>query len=178
MSAPRPSAAVALIVPTLALVASVVVTVLGALWTVSANALLTTALSSETGTAAEVYGSQSAIVISSGLLTAGVIGIILSLVLFGALIGFGALSKPVEQNVSDLYAADFDDEVDLVEAEPVAQIVPEQPAAAPAAPAAAPATPAAPAAPAAAPAAPAPADAPAAPVADAPEAPEAPAPRA
>ncbi|WP_350348586.1 hypothetical protein ABIQ69_01270 [Agromyces sp. G08B096] len=125
MSASRPSPAVSLIVPAVTLVASAAVTVVGALWTASANATLNAALVSGTGTAADVYGSQSAIVVSSGLLTAGIVGLVVSLALIGALIGFGALSKPAREAAADPFDDDFDDEVDLVEAEPVARVVPE-----------------------------------------------------
>ncbi|WP_205649377.1 hypothetical protein [Agromyces sp. LHK192] len=150
MSANRPSPAVSLLLPSLALVVSVVVTTFGALMTVSANTLLTTALASQTGTAAEVYGSQSNIVIGSGLLTAGIVGIVLSLVLFGALVGFGALSRTDAEAAADPLDADYDDDLDLVD-EPEARLVPDAPAAAAAATAAAaPAAPVAATAPAAA----------------------------
>jgi len=112
MTTARPSAAVALILPTLAIAGSVVVTVLGALSTNSATATLSAALTSQTGTAADVYGSQSAIVVSSGLLTAGIVGIVVSLALFGALIGFGALSKPAAEapiDETEPVADEFDD---------------------------------------------------------------------
>lgn len=115
MSTARPSAPIALILPTLALAGSVVVTVIGALSTSSATSTLNAALTSQTGTAADVYGSQSAIVVSSGLLTAGIVGIVVSLALFGALIGFGALSKPEATSPLDELEPvddDVDDEVD------------------------------------------------------------------
>ncbi|MFD5865113.1 hypothetical protein ACFWGP_09175 [Agromyces sp. NPDC127015] len=117
MTTARPSAPIALILPTIALAGSVVVTVIGALSTNSATATLNAALTSQTGTAADVYGSQSAIVASSGLVTAGIVGIVVSLALFGALIGFGALSKPAAEAPADEVESIDDDEFD---AEPVA----------------------------------------------------------
>lgn len=95
MTHSRPSAAVALVVPTIALAGSAVVTVIGAMWTSQANATLNAALTSGTGTAVDVYGSQSEIVVSSGLLTGGIVGLVVSLALFAVLIGFGALSRRV-----------------------------------------------------------------------------------
>jgi len=92
MSASRPSTAVKLFVPVIALVLSVVALVIGALWTSSANSTLTTALTSQEGTAADVYGSQSAIVVSSALLSAGIIGVVVSLAALGILIALGAFS--------------------------------------------------------------------------------------
>lgn len=112
----RPSAAVTALLPAVAFVGSAAVTVIGALATSSASATLNTALVSGTGTAAEVYGSQSAIVVSSGLLTAGIVGLVVSLALFGALIAFGAFAKPVAEPELD----DFDDADELDETEDVA----------------------------------------------------------
>jgi hypothetical protein len=101
MSAPRPSTAVKLLLPVVALVASAGVTVAGALWTSSANATLTEALTTQTGTAADVYGSQSAIVASSALLSAGIIGIVVSLAALGILIALGAFTKPEDEVLAD-----------------------------------------------------------------------------
>jgi len=130
MTTARPSAAVALILPTLALAGSVVVTVLGALSTNSATSTLNAALTSQTGTAADVYGSQSAIVVSSGLLTAGIVGIVVSLAVFGVLIGFGALSKPVAEAPIDEAEPADDEFVDAPVVAPAAASAVE-PAAAP-----------------------------------------------
>jgi hypothetical protein len=107
MSASRPSIAVRLLVPIVALVASLGVLVGGALWSASASDTLSAALTSQTGTAADVYGSQSAIVISSALLSAGIIGTVVSLAALGILIALGALSKSADDEL-DLLVEDDD----------------------------------------------------------------------
>lgn len=141
MSASRPSTAVKLLLPVVALVASAAVTIVGALWTSSANATLTEALTSQTGTAADVYGSQSAIVVSSALLSAGIIGIVLSLAALGVLIALGAFTKPEEEVLADGFVDEG--EFELTDEAVPAGAVPDT--AAPAAQAAAPtAQPAAP----------------------------------
>ncbi|MFK4731097.1 hypothetical protein ROT00_15525 [Agromyces mediolanus] len=163
MTRSRPSAAVALVVPTIALAGSAVVTVIGAMWTSSANATLTAALTSGTGTAVDVYGSQSEIVVSSGLLTGGIVGLVVSLALFAVLIGFGALSRtaaPVLAAEPEFVEEVVIEETVVEEVSPLADAEPAEaaaePAAAEAAPAAEPAAAeAAPAAEAADPAAPA-----------------------
>ncbi|MFD6054430.1 hypothetical protein [Agromyces sp. NPDC060279] len=130
MTHSRPSAAVALVVPTIALAGSAVVTVIGAMWTSQANATLTAALTSGTGTAVDVYGSQSEIVVSSGLLTGGIVGLVVSLALFAVLIGFGALSR--RASVPALVAESAEFEPVVVEETVVEEVVVE--AAAPAEP--------------------------------------------
>ncbi|GGR19605.1 hypothetical protein ACFOE1_09505 [Agromyces mediolanus] len=143
MTHSRPSAAVALVVPTIALAGSAVVTVIGAMWTSQANATLNAALTSGTGTAVDVYGSQSEIVVSSGLLTGGIVGLVVSLALFAVLIGFGALSRRVPAPV--LVTEPAESEAVLVEEVVVEEAAPAEPAdpASPTDPAA-PADPAAP----------------------------------
>lgn len=144
MTHSRPSAAVALVVPTIALAGSAVVTVIGAMWTSQANATLNAALTSGTGTAVDVYGSQSEIVVSSGLLTGGIVGLVVSLALFAVLIGFGALSRRAHAPV--LVAEPDESEPVLVEETVVEEVVVEETA--PAEPVAEPAEAADPAAPA------------------------------
>jgi hypothetical protein len=107
MSASRPSTAVKLFLPVLALVASAGVVVAGALWTASANSTLSAALTSQTGTAADVYGSQSALVVSSALLSAGIIGLVVSLAALGILVALGAFSKRDDDEV-DLFVEEDD----------------------------------------------------------------------
>ncbi|MCM3657448.1 hypothetical protein M3147_09320 [Agromyces mediolanus] len=135
MTHTRPSAAVALVVPTIALAGSAVVTVIGAMWTSQANTTLNAALTSGTGTAVDVYGSQSEIVVSSGLLTGGIVGLVVSLALFAVLIGFGALSRrtPAPALAAEPAFADEEhvdevvvEETTVVEAEPGAE--PAEPA--------------------------------------------------
>lgn len=107
MSASRPPIAVKLLLPVVALVLSLIALGVGAVWTASANGTLTAALTSQTGTAADVYGSQSAIVASSALLSAGIIGLVVSLAALGILIGFGALSRPAEASIDEAYAEEY-----------------------------------------------------------------------
>ncbi|MDR5701139.1 hypothetical protein [Agromyces aerolatus] len=149
MSASRPSAAVKLLLPVVALVISLIAAVIGALWTSSANSTLSAALTSQTGTAADVYGSQSLIVVSSALLSAGIIGVVVSLAALGILIGLGAFARPDTEPAADAFADDAEyGEYERAEEAVPAGAVPA--AAAPAAQAAAPvaATPATPARPA------------------------------
>ncbi|GAA2464911.1 hypothetical protein [Agromyces soli] len=138
MTHSRPSAAVALVVPTIALAGSAVVTVIGAMWTSQANATLTAALTSGTGTAVDVYGSQSEIVVSSGLLTGGIVGLVVSLALFAVLIGFGALSRRAPAPALAAEAAESEPVVveETVEEIVVEEVVPAEPAAESAEPAA------------------------------------------
>lgn len=107
MSASRPSTAMKLLLPLIGLVVSLGVVVAGALWTASANDTLMTGIT-ETGDPAAVYGSQSAIVVSSALLSAGIIGTVVSLAALGILMGLGAFSRPASDVPGDDLA---DDEV-------------------------------------------------------------------
>jgi hypothetical protein len=134
MSASRPSTAVKLFLPVLALVASAGVVVAGALWTASANSTLSAALTSQTGTAADVYGSQSALVVSSALLSAGIIGLVVALAALGILVALGAFSKRDDDEV-DLFVEEDDYET-ADEAVPAGAVPAPAAAAAAAAPAA------------------------------------------
>ncbi|WP_308797593.1 hypothetical protein [Agromyces silvae] len=148
MSASRPSTAVKLLLPVVALVVSLGAIVAGALWTASINSTLTTALTSQTGTAADVYGSQSAIVVSSGLLSAGIVGLVVSLAALGILIALGAFSRSAADTLADEFGDDAGyGEYEAADEAVPAGAVPTAAAPAAAAPAAAPVT-AAPAAPA------------------------------
>lgn len=118
MSSRRPAPVVVALLPAVAFLGSAAVTVLGALTTSSASETLNAALVSGTGTAADVYGSQSAIVVSSGLLTAGIVGLVVSIALFGALIAFGAFAAPAAEPELD----EFDDEDDEVELDAVDEV--------------------------------------------------------
>jgi hypothetical protein len=106
MSASRPSTAVKLLLPVVALVVSLGSAIAGALWTASINTTLTEALTSQTGTAADVYGSQSAIVVSSGLLSAGIIGVVVSLAALGIVIALGAFARSEADVAGDDVADD------------------------------------------------------------------------
>lgn len=129
----RPNAAAALVLPAVAFVGSAAVAVYGAVSTASASQTLTAALTSGAPDAVvDVYGSQSAIVVSSGLLTAGIVGLVVSIALFGALIAFGAFSKADAEPELIEVDGELFDEAEL-DAEPAA----EQPAEAPVADAAA-----------------------------------------
>ena len=122
MAATSPSPAVKLLFPTVALVGSAAVTIVGAILTSSANTTLTNALTNPAAatTAAEVYGSQSSIQIYTGVLTAGIVGIFVSLAAFAVLVGFGVFSSSAEAAapLADEYG-DIDD-VEGVEVAPVA----------------------------------------------------------
>jgi hypothetical protein len=137
MSASRPSTAVKLLLPVVALVVSLGAAIAGALWTASVNTTLTEALTSQTGTAADVYGSQSAIVVSSGLLSAGIIGVVVSLAALGIVIALGAFARAD----ADALADDLADDDAYGEYETADEAVPAGAVPAAAAPAAQPAAP-------------------------------------
>ncbi|MRX43592.1 hypothetical protein [Agromyces kandeliae] len=69
----------ALVIPPVALVASVVVLVIGIAMTIAENDALVSALNSPEGTAADVYGGQSRVVVAAAVLTAGILAVIVSL---------------------------------------------------------------------------------------------------
>ncbi|WP_394553473.1 hypothetical protein ACDF64_03710 [Agromyces sp. MMS24-JH15] len=146
MSASRPSTSPKLLLPALALILAVVVTGIGAYLTITANATLNAALTSGTGTAADVYGSQSLISVGAALLTAGIVAIILAVLGFGLMVGLANVAAAAQY---DEFDDDFDDaEDDGFEDAPEVPAAPVPAPAAPVAPAAeaAPEAPEAPAA--------------------------------
>ncbi|WP_353814525.1 hypothetical protein [Agromyces sp. SYSU T00266] len=69
----------ALVIPPVALVASIAVLVLGIVMTIAENDALVAALNSPEGTAADVYGGQSRVVVAAAVLTAGILAVVVSL---------------------------------------------------------------------------------------------------
>ena len=69
----------ALIIPSAALVGSLVVLAVGIVMAVSESDALVAALNSPDATAADVYGGQARLAIGSSLLGAGIVGVVLSL---------------------------------------------------------------------------------------------------
>lgn len=106
MSASTRATGPKLLLPALALVVSIAVAGYGAWVTLTANDKLNAALVSGTGTAADVYGSQSTITIGAGIITAGLIGIVLSIVAFGLAISLAAVAAA---HAADSFEDDFDD---------------------------------------------------------------------
>ncbi|WP_395245149.1 hypothetical protein ACGGZK_04945 [Agromyces sp. MMS24-K17] len=134
MSATSRATGPKLLLPALALVVSLIAAGYGAFLTITSNDKLNTALVSGTGTAADVYGSQSAITIGAGVLTAGLIGVVLSIVAFGLAISLAAVAAA---HAADDFEDDFDDAEDdgFEETVVVAEAVTAEPPAAPAEPA-------------------------------------------
>ncbi|WP_430647149.1 hypothetical protein [Agromyces sp. GXS1127] len=80
MPAPRRSISLAaLVIPPVALVASVAVLVLGIVMTIAENDALVAALNSPDATAADVYGGQSRVVVAGAVLAAGILAVVISL---------------------------------------------------------------------------------------------------
>ncbi|WP_438853581.1 hypothetical protein [Agromyces sp. M3QZ16-3] len=69
----------ALVIPPVALVASIAVLVVGIVMTFAENDALVAALNSPDGTAADVYGGQSRVVVAAAVLTAGILAVVVSL---------------------------------------------------------------------------------------------------
>ncbi|MET0974263.1 MAG: hypothetical protein ABWX82_01175 [Leifsonia sp.] len=137
MSTPRPSSIsyAKLALPVITLVLAIVAIVVGYLLTSTGLSDLNNALASQTATATDVYGGQSAIGVASAVLAAGIIGVIISLSAIGVLIGLDGFrrSDVVEIDVveidDDLDAEDGLDELELTEpavvtSEPAAVVEP------------------------------------------------------
>ncbi|KQO95866.1 hypothetical protein [Leifsonia sp. Leaf264] len=154
MSTPRSSSIspAKLALPIITLVLALVAAVVGYVQTTTGLAALSKALESQTATATDVYGGQSAISVSSAVLSAGIIGVVISLAAIGILIGLNGFRRDAVVAEIDVFEDDFlDDDIDGVDeletataapvaapvaAEPVVVSEPAAPAADPEAPAA------------------------------------------
>lgn len=114
---PRPLTAGKLVLPLITFLLALVALAVGAVMTSTGLSNLNTALASQSATAADVYGGQSFVGVASGILAAGIIGVILSLAALGVLIGL--TPRAVDEIVIE---DDFDDFDDLDEVAPAADV--------------------------------------------------------
>ncbi|GAA1058187.1 hypothetical protein GCM10017608_05900 [Agromyces luteolus] len=110
----------ALVIPPFALVASIAVLVLGIAMTIAENDALVAALNSPDGTAADVYGGQSRVVVAAAVLTAGILAVVVSLATIAIAGSIRAFAPRAETAAALATDADADgaeaDEVDDDEA--------------------------------------------------------------
>lgn len=139
MSTPRSSSIspAKLALPLITLVLALVAVVVGYLQTTTGLADLNKALESQTATATDVYGGQSAISVSSAVLSAGIIAVVISLAAIGILIGLNGFRRAAVVEEVDIFEDEYlDDDIDGVDELETATVAPvvAEPAAAPAEP--------------------------------------------